>query len=155
VIARAAAHARGRVFGRRVLYWAVMASGLNPATAFAAGVSGVFKGMTSQGRHVLIETSHGAVERGSEIPFSLRCHDGAFSAVQNPSGKLRQGRFFTHSPVNAAVGGGRRATGHETIRFVVRTRVVTGTFSENDQIVTRSGTVVDHCSASISFKATR
>jgi hypothetical protein len=155
VMARAAAHARRCDFWRRVSYWAVIASGLIPATALAGGVSGAFKGTTSQGKRVVIKVSHGVVEHGSKIPFSLKCHHGAFSALQNPSGKLRRGRFSTHSPVNAAVGGGLRAMGQENVRFVVRTRVVTGTFSENDRIVTGSGTIVDRCSASLTFKATR
>lgn len=141
---------------RRVLSLAVVISALIPATALAATASGTFRGKTSQGKRLVIRVSHGRFARGSAIPFSLHCENGALSGRHFPTGKLRRGRLSRHVKINSSAGSGIVVHGRGVERFVVRGKVMTGSYSERDTVVRSSNhAVLDHCSVALTFRATR
>jgi hypothetical protein len=140
---------------RRILCLAVLVAALVPATALAATVAGTYKGKTSQGKRVVVKVSHGAVVRGSMFSVAVHCHHGSLTASPRPRGRIRRGRLSSHGTFTDPAGQGVRVKGSFSLRFAVHGRVITGSFAEHDQVVGATGTVLDHCSVKITFRASR
>lgn len=140
---------------RRFVMGALVAAVVVPATALAAGVTGTFTGKTSQGKHVRLIIKHGAIKRGSKIPYALTCRHGKLGGTMEPYGPIRHSHFAVTTRDTESVGNGYKARSRSTLKITVGRRHAHGGFGASATVLNRKGRVVDHCAVLLTFTVSR
>lgn len=140
---------------RRFVVGALVALAVVPAAALAAGVTGTFTGKTTQGKHLRLIVKRGVIKRGSKIPYALRCQHGTLGGTMEPYGPIRHHSFAVTIHNIESVGNGFKARHSSSLRMTIGSRHASGAIIEHATVVNSKGAVVDHCSASILFTASR
>lgn len=145
----------------RTLKIATLTVLLVPSAAAAAvgtnGLSGTFKGKTSQGRPVLIRLGQGAVRAPSSLSWSAPCGQLTLSGTARLAGHLNADGSFSPRPAHTVVSsGGTKLKVTTRVRFKVAGRVVRGTFTAAADAYSSSGAQVQRCvSPKVTFTARR
>jgi hypothetical protein len=140
---------------RRLVVSGLIATVVVSGTALAAGVTGTFTGRTSQGRQVRLIVKRGAIERGSRIPYALRCKHGTLGGTMEPYGPIRHSRFAVTTRDTESVGNGYKARNRATLKITVGSRHAHGGFGASATVLNRKGRVVDHCAVLLTFTVSR
>lgn len=140
---------------RRFLAVGLAVSAGIPATALAAGVTGTFRGRTSESKSVRVILKNGVIKSGSKIPYVMLCQHGTLSGTIEPYGRVRRHHFDVTMNGTEALGHGWRARHRSRLKITFGGRGLLGSVHEQATVLKAGGKVFEHCFATIEFGASR